>query len=251
MSRSEREKDAYDGYMNICPNDDDDGYMVVFASVEGERQEVSRKLVKAICSRNDDEAVAIFKEHLAIIETNPHKITGGSLILAAKYNCGNLMSYISSLEKLPKILVNGAIPHLDAKIRPTLLTTAVSHGAYNSVKALIDDLNADVNVTDAFRTSPLIALALSNTKNKTLEIAQKLIESDCDINARDNSGVTAMMVTKLLNNKDLSELLKGNNAEYSEQDKLIVKASKKDFFKPSPSPKQPSSAKRSTGCALQ
>ncbi|VDI03290.1 E3 ubiquitin-protein ligase mind-bomb [Mytilus galloprovincialis] len=75
---------------------------------------------------------------------------------------------------------------------------------------------ADINIRDSMKRTPLI-LAVSQGKKKTMEL---LITVDCDVNAQDSSGNTALHVAQV--KKNLGQAVALDKAASSSQDTAII-----------------------------
>lgn len=128
-----------------------------------------------------------------------------------KIECGILETKITSLIKNNNI--KGLKEHLDnmdtnledifLSTKYSALSQAISLSKTEMVKLLIS-YNADVNVKDVFKVTPLMkASALGN-----LNIIEILIENKADVNLKDCDSMNAIDYAEFYENYDIAEYLK-------------------------------------------
>ncbi|NXE49396.1 RN5A ribonuclease, partial [Casuarius casuarius] len=92
----------------------------------------------------------------------------------------------------------------------TALMDACREGHISVVKALVEDMNADLNIRDNQDRNALIH-ALKNGRNKTVESAVSigyfLLDHGVDVNSRDENGKTALILAVEMKSLDLVKAL--------------------------------------------
>nr|XP_009671043.1 PREDICTED: 2-5A-dependent ribonuclease [Struthio camelus australis]XP_009671044.1 PREDICTED: 2-5A-dependent ribonuclease [Struthio camelus australis] len=93
----------------------------------------------------------------------------------------------------------------------TALMDACREGHVSVVKALVQEMNADLNIRDNQDRNPLIHALKENDRNKTGESAASighfLLDCGVDVNSRDENGKTALILATEMKSLDLVKVL--------------------------------------------
>lgn len=94
------------------------------------------------------------------------------------------------------------------------LHQAVEGGRLETVRAMVEEMQADVNETRSRddRDTPLIIA----TRNSFYSIAEFLIQSGADVNAKDDEGETSLIIAIINDNLQLVQLLLNSGAKVNE-----------------------------------
>jgi ankyrin repeat protein len=125
----------------------------------------------------------------------------------------------NDFERLNRLLKKGADinkPSTTSEEDFNPLGVAVSRGQFEVAKFLIDN-GANVNYKNAPRDEAALLIAVSNKTNAQVKIIKYLCASGADVNAKTNSGCTAVSMASFHNNLPvLTELVSQQNADVNE-----------------------------------